>query len=172
MNSWGGDIGNRAAVALLIRDRCATLSTPGNRPGVAAEVDMPLSEDEQRILQEIEQNFYADDPTLADEIGSHSVYVHCLRQMKRAALVFLLGVIVLTIALATTISFLVAFGGFIVMLGAALWFERSFRKLGRAGMNQLSETLRHKGSLLNFLGFGESPFGPIPKRRPRRGSDD
>lgn len=127
---------------------------------------MPLSEDEQRILQEIEQSFYADDPTLADEISSHSVYTHCLRQMKRAGLVFLAGVMVLTVALATTINFLVAFAGFIVMLAAALWFERSLRKLGRAGMNQLSDTLRQKGGLLNVLGFGDGPFGPAGRRSP------
>lgn len=131
---------------------------------------MPLSEDEQRILQEIEQNFYADDPNLADEIGSHSLYTHCLRQMKRAALVFLVGVAVLTVALATAISFLVAFAGFVVMLGAALWFERSLRKLGRAGMDQLSDTLRQKGGVLNLLGFGDGPFPP--GARPRRRDPD
>lgn len=115
---------------------------------------MPLSEDEQRILQEIEQNFYANDPTLAGEIGSHSLYAHCLRRMKWATAVFLVGLIVLTVALASTISFVVAFAGFIVMLGAALWFERSLRKLGRAGMAQLSTTLRSKGGVRGVIGFG------------------
>lgn len=133
---------------------------------------MPLSEDEQRILQEIEQSFYADDPTLADEIGSHSVYTHCLRQMKRAGFVFLVGVLVLTIALATAISFLVAFAGFVVMLAAALWFEHSLRKLGRAGMSQLSDTLRQKGGLLNVLGFGDVGTSVPRRRRPDPPSDD
>ena len=49
---------------------------------------MPLSEDEQRILQEIEQQFYADDPQLAGDISRHSLYVESVRQMKRAALLF------------------------------------------------------------------------------------
>src|SRR5690625_460482 len=126
---------------------------------------MPLSDDEQRVLQEIEQIFYADDPSLADEIGSHSVYAHLLRQMKRAGLLFVLGVLVPTIALATTLSFLVAFAGFVVLLGAALWFERSLRKLGRAGMDHISDNLKRKGGVLNVLGFGESPFGPPRGRR-------
>lgn len=133
---------------------------------------MPLSEDEQRILQEIEQSFYADDPTLADEISSHSVYTHCLRQMKRAGFVFIAGVLVLTVALATAISFLVAFAGFVVMLAAALWFEHSLRKLGRAGMNQLSDTLRQKGGLLNVLGFGDVGAAVPRRRRPDPPSDD
>lgn len=112
---------------------------------------MPLSEDEQRILQQIEQQFYASDPDLAGEIGSHSVYAHCLRQMRWAGAVFAAGVAVLVVSLATTTSFVVSFGGFIVMLVAALWFERSLRKLGRAGMAQLSSSLR-TGSLRDYFG--------------------
>lgn len=113
---------------------------------------MPLSEDEQRILQEIEQQFYANDPDLAGEIGNHSIYTHCLRQMKWAGVVFSVGVIVLVAALATATNFLVAFAGFVVMLGAALWFERSLRKLGRAGMEQLSSSLRGGGGIREYFG--------------------
>lgn len=112
---------------------------------------MPLSEDEQRILQQIEQQFYADDPDLAGEIGNHSLYAHCLRQMRLAGVVFLLGLAVLVVALATATPFVVSFGGFVVMLAAALWFERSLRKLGRAGMMQLSSTLR-SNSLRDYFG--------------------
>ncbi len=112
---------------------------------------MPLSEDEQRILQQIEQQFYVHDPELAGEIGSHSVYTHCLRQMRWAVAVFVVGVIVLVVALATATSFLVSFGGFVVMLAAALWFERSLRKMGRAGMAQLSASLR-TGGLRDYFG--------------------
>ncbi len=113
---------------------------------------VPLSEDEQRILQEIEQQFYADDPRLAVDMGGHSLYADCVRQMKRAALVFFVGVLVLVVALATATPFLVSFAGFVVMLGAALWFERSLRRLGRAGMERLTESLR-AGGLRDYLGF-------------------
>ena len=75
---------------------------------------MPLSEDEQRILQEIEQQFYESDPEFAGELGKHSVYAHCLRQMKWAGLAFVVGVVILVAALATATTFLVAFGGFVV----------------------------------------------------------
>ncbi len=112
---------------------------------------MPLSEDEQRILQQIEQQFHATDPDLAGEIGSHSVYVHCLRQMRWAAALFVGGLVVLMVALATATTFWVSFGGFLVMLGAALWFERSLRKMGRAGIAQLSTTLR-AGTLRDYFG--------------------
>jgi hypothetical protein len=112
---------------------------------------VPLSEDEQRILQQIEQQFYASDPELAGEIGNHSLYAHCLRRMRWATAVFILGLVVLVVALATATSFLVSFGGFVVMLGAALWFERSLRKMGRAGMAQLSTTLR-AGGIRDYFG--------------------
>ncbi|MCB0977839.1 MAG: DUF3040 domain-containing protein [Acidimicrobiales bacterium] len=116
---------------------------------------MPLSEDEQRILQEIEQQFYASDPGLAGEISNHSLYAHCIRQMKLAGVVFIAGVVVLVVALATATNFLVSFAGFVVMLAAALWFERSLRKLGRAGMDRLSTSLRGGGGLRGLLGLGE-----------------
>jgi len=113
--------------------------------------DVPLSEDEQRILQQIEQQFYATDPDLAGEIGNHSLYTHCLRRMRWAAAVFVVGLVVLVVALATAVNFVVSFGGFVVMLGAALWFERSLRKMGRAGMAQLSASL-HTGGLRDYFG--------------------
>lgn len=121
---------------------------------------MPLSEDEQRILQEIEQQFYANDPDLAGEIGNHSLYAHCIRQMKLAGVVFGIGVAVLVVALATATNFLVAFAGFVVMLGAALWFERSLRKLGRAGVERLSDSLRATGGVRGVLGIRDRERDP------------
>ena len=135
---------------------------------------MPLSEDEQRILTEIETQFYANDPDLAGEMGNHSIYAHCLRQMKWAGVVFAAGVVVLVVALATAASFLVAFGGFLVMLGSALWFERSLRKMGRAGMEQLSQSFK-PGGLRDYLGSTGERFRGRVRRDPEAegsGSDD
>ena len=112
---------------------------------------MPLSEDEQRILDQIEQQFHASDPALAGEIGNHSLYTHCLRRMRWATAVFIVGLIVLVVALMMAVTFVVSFGAFVVMLGAALWFERSLRKMGRAGMAQLSASL-HTGGLRDYFG--------------------
>jgi hypothetical protein len=121
---------------------------------------MPLSEDEQRILQQIEQQFEEQDPDLAGEIGRHSVYAHHLRLMKFAGVAFGLGIVVLVAALAFEHSFLFAFGGFVLMLVAALWFERSLRKLGRAGVQQLTKSLRDRG-------FGDSLRGATDRARER-----
>ena len=40
---------------------------------------MPLSEDEQRILRQIEEQFYESDPKFAQQVGTSSIYRHALR---------------------------------------------------------------------------------------------
>ena len=106
---------------------------------------MPLSEDEQRILHQIEEQFYESDPDFAGELGKHNLYTHHLRRMKWATATFVIGIIVLVAALATESTFIAAFAGFVIMLGSALWFEHNLRRLGRAGMQQLTESMRASG---------------------------
>lgn len=103
---------------------------------------MPLSEDEQRILDEIEQHFHADDPHLADEMGTSALYGYWVRRLRLAGGLFLLGTAVLVGALATGAAFGVALAGVVVMLVATLWFERNLARLGRPGMERLTRSLR------------------------------
>lgn len=111
---------------------------------------MPLSEDEQRILHQIEQQFYEHDPVLAGELENTSLWRHAFRQLKMAVALFFAGLAGLVVALATNTSFVVAFVGFIVMLVAALWFERTTRRLGRAGWHFVSGSMR-TGALRDYL---------------------
>jgi hypothetical protein len=103
---------------------------------------LPLSEDEQRILHQIEQQFYEHDPALAGELETTSLYTHTLSRMKWAVAAFIVGVAILVVALATATTFVVAFGGFVIMLASAMWFERNARKLGRAGWQRATASLR------------------------------
>jgi hypothetical protein len=119
---------------------------------------LPLSEDEERILQEIAQQLYEDDPAFARGVGGTTLYTHTVRRMKWSAFGFLLGLVLLVVMLAT--SYQLAFGGFLVMLACALAFERNARKLGRAGMDQLTKTMRSRGA--------RSPFGDASKRMRER----
>lgn len=112
-------------------------------------VAVPLSEDEQRILFEIEQKLTESDPALAREVGSTTVYSHAFRNLKWAAAGFALGVIVMIAMLSK--SFLLAFGGFLVMLACALWFERNARRLGRVGLEQMTQSDRSAG-LRDYFG--------------------
>ena len=109
---------------------------------------MPLSDDEQRILSQIEQQLHETDPALAKEVATTTIYTHSARNIKWSVLGFIIGLI--TIVLTLSISFWLAFVGFGIMLAAALLFEQNLRRLGRAGMNQLSMSVR-SGNLRNSL---------------------
>ncbi|HZQ29053.1 MAG TPA: DUF3040 domain-containing protein [Acidimicrobiales bacterium] len=105
---------------------------------------MPLSEEEQRILHEIERSFYESDPAFARGVkDSPSVYQHAGRNLKWATLGFVVGLVVLVASFAS--SLLLGLVGFAVMLFSALVFERNLRKLGRAGWHQVTESVRAKG---------------------------
>jgi hypothetical protein len=101
---------------------------------------VPLSEDEERILSEIAQQFYADDPEFARGVGETTLFTHTVRRMKWSGFGFLVGAAFLVATLST--SYLLAFGGFLVMLGCALYFERNLRKLGKAGLEQITSSMR------------------------------
>ncbi|MBA2495485.1 MAG: DUF3040 domain-containing protein [Acidimicrobiia bacterium] len=106
---------------------------------------MPLSEDEQRILREIEQQFYDTDPAFAREVGETTLYRHAFRNIKWATLGFVTGIALLVWTLIATnfvVSFVVGFG---TMLASALWFERNLRKLGRAGWDQMTSSMKAAG---------------------------
>jgi len=104
---------------------------------------VPLSEDEQRILQEIEQQLYASDPQLVREVSSTTIYRHAGRNLKWAALGFLVGLVALVLTYRQSILLGGAF--FLVMLGSAFVFERNLRKMGRAGWQQWSQSVRTTG---------------------------
>ncbi|MGI8777300.1 MAG: DUF3040 domain-containing protein [Acidimicrobiales bacterium] len=101
---------------------------------------MPLSEDEQRILHEIEQQFYESDPAFAREVGKTTLYRHAGRNLKWATLGFVCGFVLLLVAFAS--SLILGFAGFLVMLGSAVVFERNLRKMGRAGWRQVSGNMK------------------------------
>ncbi len=104
---------------------------------------MPLSEDEQRILSEIEQQLYQSDPALARDIADTTVYTHAYRNLKWSLFGFVVGLAGLILTLGT--SYLLAFGGFLVMLVSALAVERNARRLGRVGMQQMTQSMKAAG---------------------------
>ena len=122
---------------------------------------MPLSEDEQRILDQIEAQFYANDPQLAQQVSETTLYRHAARNIKWAALGFAAGFVVLVASFAS--SLIAGFAGFLAMLACAFVVERNLRKMGRAGLDSLTASM--KGSRLKTL-FGSA--GKTIKRPFRR----
>lgn len=114
---------------------------------------MPLSEDEQRILSEIEQHLYASDPQLVREVSSTTIYRHAGRNLKWAAVGFVAGLAFMIVTF--TMSIVLAFAGFLGMLASAIFFERNLRKMGRAGWHQWTQTMRTNGVRERMGSVGE-----------------
>jgi len=110
---------------------------------------MPLSEDEQAILLQIEQEFYETDPEFAREVGETTLYRHAWRNIKWALAGFAVGLGILIAAL--SVGFILAFIGFLVMFGATIVVERNARKLGRVGLEHVTGSVR-SGGLKNAVG--------------------
>jgi hypothetical protein len=110
---------------------------------------VPLSEDEQRILSEIEAKLYESDPGLARDIADTTIYTHAYRNLKWALLGFVVGLAGLILTLG--VSFLLAFGGFVIMLVSALAIERNARRMGKAGIEQITQSMRAAG-LRDYFG--------------------
>lgn len=95
---------------------------------------VPLSEDEQRILQEIERSFYESDPAFAREVSAAVASRHASRNVKVSAVVFVLALVALVLSFAT--SAILGFAWFLVMVGSAWMFQHNVRKLGRPAWTQ------------------------------------
>jgi hypothetical protein len=110
---------------------------------------VPLSEDEQRILSEIEARLYESDPDLVRDIGETTLYRHAARNLKWWVLAFLAGFGMLLGTL--HISYGLSVAGFLVMLTAAYQVERNLRRLGKLGWEQASQWMRAAG-LRDYFG--------------------
>lgn len=98
---------------------------------------MPLSEDEKRILRQIEEQLQRD-PGFGRTIREgHGADRRTLVVSGLGALVCL----VLTVALLSVSPYL-AFVAFVGAVAAALVCERHARTLGEAGLHQLSDSMR------------------------------
>ena len=90
---------------------------------------MPLSEHEQRLLDQIERALYQDDPKFASTVRSSDLRTHMKRRLRRAAFVLALG-FGLLLAGVVSQQYAVGIAGFAVMVGALLLAMTSWKRLG------------------------------------------
>ena len=112
---------------------------------------MPLSEHEQRQLEQIEQALYSDYPKLAQSVRARDPRIHYKRRVVEAAIGFVIGVGLLLAGVISKIIF-VGVGGFLVMLACAMFALTSWR---------------HMGGIVSGKGVGVArprPPGPRPAR--------
>lgn len=98
---------------------------------------MPLSENEQRILHQIEEQLQRD-PGFGRTLHSAASGSRRLLAISAAAAI---GCLVLTIAMLSVSPYL-SFVAFIGAVIAGLFAERHARRLGEIGLSNLSESVR------------------------------
>ncbi|RVX39496.1 DUF3040 family protein [Nonomuraea polychroma] len=96
---------------------------------------MPLSEHEQRLLDQIEQALYAEDPKWANTVRISDPRSHYKRRLIKAIIGFALGVVVMMVGVVMSGSALIPLGvgGFVVMLAACLWGLSSWKRMNGFG---------------------------------------
>ncbi|HLI38115.1 MAG TPA: DUF3040 domain-containing protein [Streptosporangiaceae bacterium] len=151
----------RRLVSWQYQEREARTVAPRFRAqGVVGGV-VPLSEHEQRQLEQIEQALYSEDPKFVHAVRSSDPRVHYRRRALRSTTGFVLGVALL---LAGVISRYIWIGvaGFVVMLACSMWALTSWRRLsGMTGFGRGGTALRRGGRM------GGGPGGPAGSGHPR-----
>ena len=97
---------------------------------------MPLSEHEQRILEEIEKWLSEEDPRLAESVAKATVTNHALGRIRWGIAGFVIGLAMLPLLL---IDFWYGVGGFLVMLGSTQLVYHHLKRMGRDQLKSFGE---------------------------------
>ncbi len=119
---------------------------------------MPLNEDEQRILAEIERQFAATDPESARRISSTTLHRYLARNCRWATLGFVVGLVVLLAAFAS--SWIVGVFGFLLMVASAVVLIQNLHRMSRLGLEQMSRSIGARN-----IGQSMDEFGKRLRRR-------
>ena len=133
---------------------------------------MALSEQERKLLEQLEASLMADDPKLADRLsGTAEVRVH-RRRAALAGLGFVVGIVVLLAGVQVHPA--ISIVGFLIMLGAALLGINSWQRVGDDGAPAegpvrvvVVPSGRRAGGRFSFGSWKERPFrSPAARLRP------
>lgn len=100
---------------------------------------MPLSEDEQRILRQIEEQLQRD-PSFGRDIKPRRVGSRRAVILSSAATLFCLVMTVVLLAVSPYLSFV----AFILAVASLVVAERHVAAIGEAGLNHLSDSVRSR----------------------------
>ena len=98
---------------------------------------MPLSEHEQRILEEIERKLSEEDPRFVRTVGHATLHTHAARRMRLGALLFIIGFFMLLLFPVASWGQWAAIAGFGVMLAAALLVYHYLKQMGREQLQSM-----------------------------------
>ncbi|QFQ96626.1 DUF3040 domain-containing protein [Streptomyces phaeolivaceus] len=93
---------------------------------------MPLSEHEQRMLEQMERALYAEDPKFASALEGSGLRTYTRRRVYQAVAGFLVGIALLMAGMVAQ-QIWVSVVGFLVMLGCAVLAVTGWRKAPKPG---------------------------------------
>ena len=125
---------------------------------------MPLSEHEQRQLEQIEQALYAEHPRFAKAVRSADPRVHYKRRLVYAVVLFLIGVGLLPAGVSTYIAISVV--GFVVMLASCYWAAISYRRMNGLATGRIQ--LKERRATRKVKGGGRRSGGGLGERLDER----
>ena len=124
---------------------------------------MPLSEHEQRLLEQMERALYAEDPKFASALRGADIKRHYKRRVIFAGVGFVIGVALLMAGLPTTLYYL-SVAGFLVMFGAALYGITNWRKIASPGAVAATTAQAARAGARGSTGPGTGTRAPRPRR--------
>ncbi|MEU9996334.1 DUF3040 domain-containing protein [Streptomyces sp. NPDC048370] len=98
---------------------------------------MPLSEHEQRMLEQMERALYAEDPKFATALEGSGLRTYTRRRVYQAVAGFLVGIALLMAGMVAQ-QWWISVVGFLVMLGCAVMAVTGWRKAPKPGEQQAS----------------------------------
>jgi Protein of unknown function (DUF3040) len=93
---------------------------------------VPLSEHEQRMLEQMERALYAEDPKFATTLEGSGLRTYTRRRVYQAVAGFLVGIALLMAGMVAQLIW-VSVVGFLVMLGCAVLAVTGWRKAPKPG---------------------------------------
>ncbi len=99
---------------------------------------MPLNEREQRILEEIERQFYQEDPKLAETVANTTLESISRRWNRLAYVGLVIGLVIMLASFTRWTA--VALGGFLIMVLSAGWIAMNARRRPSDGRESSSFT--------------------------------
>ncbi|MFD4613164.1 DUF3040 domain-containing protein [Streptomyces sp. NPDC088337] len=118
---------------------------------------MPLSEHEQRMLEQMERALYAEDPKFASALEGSGLRTYTRRRVYQAVVGFLVGIALLMAGMVVQKLIWVSVVGFLVMLGCAVLVVTGWRKAPKpgeqaaAGGPQARRPARQKRSMMDRI---------------------
>jgi hypothetical protein len=98
---------------------------------------VPLSEHEQRMLEQMERALYAEDPKFATALEGSGLRTYTRRRVYQAVAGFLVGIALLMSGMVAQLIW-ISVVGFLVMLGCAVLAVTGWRKAPKPGEHPAS----------------------------------